>query len=103
MLNGRIYTRIKGKIHFTCLFREGFNNFIYIPSISLRVYLVLHHKLISIACFHECAVKVTIFISFQIFMNPCRNVPVGFTYITGVTASTEKLINRTLDHIGAHL
>ena len=27
------------------------------------------------------------------FMNPGRNMSVGFTYITGVTASTEKLIN----------
>ena len=26
-------------------------------------------------------------------MNPGRNVSVGFTYITGVTASTEKRIN----------
>ena len=27
------------------------------------------------------------------FMSPGRNVSVDFTYITGVTASTEKLIN----------
>ena len=26
-------------------------------------------------------------------MRPCGNVSVDFTYITGVTASTEKLIN----------
>ena len=26
-------------------------------------------------------------------MSPGRNVSVGFTYITGITASTEKLIN----------
>ena len=41
ILNCFFYTRIKGKIHFTCLFREGFNHFIYITSFSLRVYLVL--------------------------------------------------------------
>ena len=35
------YTRIQGKIHFACLFREGFNHFIHIPSFSLRLYLVL--------------------------------------------------------------
>ena len=29
------------------------------------------------------------------FMNPGRNVSVGFALITGVTASTEKLINYT--------
>ena len=31
---------IEGKIYFNCLFREGFNHFIGIPSFSLRVYLV---------------------------------------------------------------
>ena len=35
------YARIEGKIHFTCVFKEGFNHFIYIPSFSLRLYLVL--------------------------------------------------------------
>ena len=39
------------------------------------------------------------------FMSPGRNVPVGFTYITGVTPSTEKLINYTglLDDMGPYL
>ena len=41
ILNHFFCTKIEGKIHFTCLFREGFNHFIYIPSFSLRVYLVL--------------------------------------------------------------
>ena len=27
------------------------------------------------------------------FMSPGRNAPVGFTYMTGVTASAEKLTN----------
>ena len=32
ILNCFFYTRIEGKIHFTCLFREGFNNFYtYLP------------------------------------------------------------------------
>ena len=35
------YTRMEGKIHFSCLFREGSNHFICIPSFSLRVYLVI--------------------------------------------------------------
>ena len=33
------------------------------------------------------------FISFQMLMSAGRNVSAGFTYITGVAASTEKLIN----------
>ena len=41
ILNRFFYIRIEDKIHFTCLFREGFNHFIYIPSFSLRVYLAL--------------------------------------------------------------
>ena len=41
ILNRFFYARIEGKIHFTYLFREVFNHFIYIPSFSLRVYLVL--------------------------------------------------------------
>ena len=41
ILNRIFYIRIKDKIHFTCLFRESFNHFIYIPSFSLRVYLAL--------------------------------------------------------------
>ena len=31
----------RGQNTFYCLFREDFNNFIYIPSFSVRVYLVL--------------------------------------------------------------
>ena len=38
-------------------------------------------------------VNIRTFISFQIFMSPGRNVPVTVTCITGVTASTGKLIN----------
>ena len=41
ILNRFFYTKIEGKIHFICLFREGSNHFIYIPTFSLRVYLVL--------------------------------------------------------------
>ena len=41
ILNNFFYTKIEDKIHFTCLFRGGFNHFIYIPSIRLRVYLLL--------------------------------------------------------------
>ena len=41
ILNRFFCTKIEGKIHFTCLFREGSNHFIYIPSFTLRVYLVL--------------------------------------------------------------
>ena len=41
ILNCFFYIRIEDKIHFTCLLREGFNHFIYIPSFSLRVYLAL--------------------------------------------------------------
>ena len=34
-------TKIESKKHFTCFFRQSFNHFIYIPSFSLRLYLVL--------------------------------------------------------------
>ena len=93
------YTKIEGKIHFTCIFREVFNHFIYIPSFSLRVYLVLAKSKILITnrfalrIFKKVSVNVRTFISFQMFTSPGGNVSVGFTHITGVTASTENLIN----------
>ena len=93
------YTRIQGKIHFACLFREGFNHFIHIPSFSLRLYLVLAESKTEkqfssqLICTAEVSVNIRTFISFQMLMSPGRNVSAGFTYITGVTASTEKLIN----------
>ena len=43
--------------------------------------------------FKEAPVNVRTFISFQVFMNPGKNLSVGFTYITGVRASTKKLVN----------
>ena len=49
--------------------------------------------MICIASFYGELVNVRIFISFQISMSPGINVSVGFTYITGVAVSTEKLIN----------
>ena len=43
--------------------------------------------------FKKTPVNVRTFISSQIFMNPGKNVSVGFTYITGVRASAKKLAN----------
>ena len=76
-----------------------------ITSFILRVYLVLAESeiekqfssQIDLHCgFFKVSVNIRTFISLQMFMCPGRNVFVGFTYITGVTASTEKLINYIL-------
>ena len=39
------------------------------------------------------SVNITSFVRFQMLINPGRDVPVGFTYMKGVTASPENLIN----------
>ena len=41
----------------------------------------------------EVSVNIRTLISFQMFVSHGKNVSVYFTYISGVTASTEKLIN----------
>ena len=58
------YTRIEGKIQFTCLFREGFNHFIRIPSFDLRVCLVLDESKIEKHFSSNISSKNTCFIVF---------------------------------------
>ena len=68
----------------------------YILSFSLRVYLVLVEskieKQFSLQIDLHCG-NLT-FISFQMFMSPRRNVPVGFTYITRETYKLHRTFRR---------
>ena len=104
-LNGKILENIVKCWTILLYKNQGQNTFyLFVYLFSLRVYLVLAEskiekqfssQIFKKRVFKKVSINVRISISFQMFVNPCFNVSVGFTYITGVAASTstEKLIN----------